>query len=193
MRALRITIGHVLMVGGLGGYLAMGPLQEWNLPDWQEKIHSATAGITSMMDLFKSGATPAPVAKSIPAIEENLPPLESVPPAESEPAAAAPPATQVPVMEAEPVEVKPVIKAPGSNPKPARRRRAKPVLKKQIPAKAATNDPLMGSYVSLTLKSGREVKGILQERTASLYKIELPGMGPFTYNADTVVKIQPAQ
>jgi hypothetical protein len=44
--------------------------------------------------------------------------------------------------------------------------------------------------VSLKLKSGREVKGILEEKTNRIYKIQLPGMGPFQYPAADVVEMK---
>jgi hypothetical protein len=62
------------------------------------------------------------------------------------------------------------------------------------PAAAAGNaEPLVGTYVALQLKSGREVKGVYQGRTATKYKIELPGMGPFEYDAANVAGVKPAE
>lgn len=59
------------------------------------------------------------------------------------------------------------------------------------PAHQVSVDRMIGTYVSVELTSGKKVLGVLQEKTAKEIKIQLPGMGPFSYAAETVKSIQP--
>ncbi|MBV9080444.1 MAG: hypothetical protein JO102_04920, partial [Elusimicrobia bacterium] len=52
---------------------------------------------------------------------------------------------------------------------------------------------LVGYYVSLKLKNGREIKGALVEKTATAYRVELPGMGTMDYAVDDVVSVTQVQ
>lgn len=187
---MRITIGHVLIIGGVAGLLILGPfskinfskafskLEKINLPDsiknyvpfQNQKKNGATAPLTQVLE-------PAPVVPAAP------PPVVETPP------------TPEPVIE-KPAPVKAV--------KTRKRRRkskaAVPAVKaapvaKAAPAKknAAGGDELIGTYVAVSLKTGREVKGIYQSKTATHYVIELPGMGPFEYPIENVSTIKPAE
>ncbi|MCB4757436.1 MAG: hypothetical protein LHV69_10480 [Elusimicrobia bacterium] len=61
------------------------------------------------------------------------------------------------------------------------------------PKKAAGYDSLIGTYVSLELKNGRSVKGVLEEVTPTTYKVQLPGLGSFPYPVENVKEIKPAE
>jgi hypothetical protein len=60
-------------------------------------------------------------------------------------------------------------------------------------APAGASDITPGGYVALELKSGREVKGILEEQTTAYYKLQIPGLGSFEYPAENVSKVKPAE
>jgi hypothetical protein len=152
-----------------------------------EKYSSVTSSMDALMDLFKSGAQPTPTLTAepkaelpaeTPAVADKLPALENA--SSSEPQA---PAENIPVASSQ--EVKPVVvEAPVKVKKLAKRRSKRSKL---------TKDPLIGTMVALTLSSGREVRGVLEERSATAYKIQLPGMGPFTYDAANVKSIRAAK
>lgn len=186
---MRITVGHILILAGVGGAAWMQlSSQKMDTSGLLDKYSSVTSSVGSLMDLFKSGAQPTPlletetkpdVAADAPVVEDKLPALEqpaipdSSAPVES-PSAAVP-------------DLKPaVVEAPVPAKKTVKRRA------KKSRAKVA-KDPLLGTMVALTLSSGREVRGILEERSATSYKIQLPGMGPFTYDAANVKAIKPAK
>lgn len=187
---MRITVGHVLILTGLGGagwmYISSHKMDSSGL---LEKYSSVSSSVDSLMDLFKSGAQPTPTLNAetktdpvpeIPVVEDKLPALEAAANAETIPP------VQNPVANTQ--EVKPaVIETPVLVKKIAKGRRPK-----RNRAKTA-KDPLLGNMVALTLSSGREVRGILEERTAASYKIQLPGMGPFTYDAANVKAIKAAK
>jgi hypothetical protein len=73
----------------------------------------------------------------------------------------------------------------------AMRAPAKPVAAKPT-SSASAPDSLIGHYVALKLKSGREVKGVLRERTAQGVSLEIPGMGPFQYPNSNIDGIKAA-
>ncbi len=174
---MRITVGHVLILAGLGGAAWWHfSSQGFDKPNLLDKYSSVTSSVGSLMDLFKSGAQPTP------AIINELKPMVPIETPKSEPPPVVPVPDEVkPEIIKEPV-VAPSLKKDVATPKRLKKKKAR-----------IQRDPLLGSLVTLTLNSGREVKGILEERTATAYKIQLPGMGPFTYEASKVTAIKPAK
>lgn len=177
------------------------------------RARAAVAQVAPFMGGANEEAAKAPAADPAPTVappvEDKLPfsevPLTPVEPASS-PAAdlaslLADEAPEPVVEEKKIVEKKVVEKAVR---KPRRRRAVKPTpvaaAKRPAAKKAATKkapakgiDALMGTYVAVTLKTGNVVKGILLEKTATNYKIELPGMGGFDYPVDSVKGIAAAE
>jgi hypothetical protein len=187
---MRITVGHILILAGLGGagywYVSK---QDLGSPNFTDGYSSVTDSLGSLINLFKSGAQPTPeiatekkpddVPPETPKVEEKLPALETALPEPTTP----PPAQAVPIEEKSKA---PLATATTKKMKTKSRRSGK---KRAV----APKDPLLGNLVTLTLASGRDIKGVLIERTATSYKIEMPGMGPFTYDAAKVVAIKPAK
>jgi hypothetical protein len=68
-----------------------------------------------------------------------------------------------------------------------------PVKSPEEVAKANRGGSLIGKDVILTLNTGREVRGVLQEQDSIAYKVELPGLGVFTYPLQNVKSLRPAQ
>jgi len=173
LRGMKITVGHLMIVAGVGTYVVLGPL-----------------GGFRKMDEAKAPQAPVVETQVLPPalpFEEKLPAGETLPTEAVEaPPVVAPPEPEVPkkaVVEDE----KPAV------PKPARRKRARPAAPAEPAARKPSGKNLIGVYVSLKLANGREVKGALVEQTPTLYKIELPGLGAMSYPARDVVSITPAQ
>jgi hypothetical protein len=207
---VKITVGQVLIVVGLGTYVVLGPLQmstklapmldqakdiakklpylDSLLEGKQDKKAEPPMKVTEDLggnDLAVGDRMPAGEVPAVPAAEERFSevPLTPVGGAQSDQAAVPAPAEKAAV----------VMKDPQ---KPGYRRRRKAVAVKETAKKStgkAGTDPLVGNYVALKLKSGNVVKGILLQRTSTNYKIELPGMGGFDYPADTVKSIAAAE
>jgi hypothetical protein len=211
---MRITVGGVLLVlgvGSAGAWYVMSPGAPSNVSSTGSSgggiIQGLQEKINTSLGLFQSAsstATPEPLQASA-----QTPAPEATP--ETLPESAAP--VEVP----SPVAV--VEEAPKPAPVVRKRRTRAPRVKKavrkssrkaaapvvaakapaaaapaQAPAKpAAKKGSLVGSYVVLTLATGREVKGILQEQTPASYKVELPGLGAFTYPAQNVKDVRAAE
>ena len=145
-------------------------------------------------------------------VEDKMPAAEDAAPAPNADFAEVPltpvPAAatnNAPVAEAAPKRepARSVAETPKAAPKASRRRRkptspavaAAPAPRKAAkkPAAEKSKDALVGTYVALTLKTGNVVKGVLLERTAASYKVELPGMGGFDYPADSVKSVAAAE
>ena len=247
---MRITVGHVLILGGLGAYVAVSGAQR---PAWMslEKIdpyvEKVKANIQSLTSLLKSGETGPLVVESpiaVPKAEEApaaavstmtaSAPLGDLAGAEaalnggSQPAAeqGAAPATPAP---AAPAVAQPEVKKPApvvrkraprrTARRSSRNRRRTPPRKAAAPAprakpasapatQAATVQPAaqnaaatttggaeryMGQLVSMKLKTGRDVTGILESVTAGGYKLQLPGLGSFDYPRANVIEVRPAE
>ncbi len=210
---MKISVGHVLLLAGVGTYVVLGPLHGADKATiFMAQARNIAADKLPYMDFLRTTKpkvkkaevsapvdVPASVADKIPAAEApaldktfSEVPLTPVPPM-SAPVEVAPVVPVEPVPEATKAEVA----------KPVGRRRhhalAKPVAAASVetPVKAASSrknaDKLVGTYVSMTLKTGNSVKGMLLEHTATNYKIELPGLGAFDYAAATVKSISAAE
>ncbi len=190
---MKITVGHLVIAAGVGTFLVLGPLGGFNRIDKMrgvavpEKETLAAAPESPAKDL---PATPAADNKPALPFEEHLPAGEAEPKDVKASDAGRP--LPVPPATVAPKAVEPEAPAPAV--KPVRRRRAKaasPAVSASKPSAGASN--LLGTYVTLKLANGREVKGALVEQTASLYKIELPGLGAMSYPLRDVISVSPAQ
>jgi len=206
---MRITVGGLLLLGVVGagvGYLATqasssgGVSQMVNLGFIKDEVKS-------LVSLFKSGGEKEPViyappppfpdgtanqatastgslslsVGTVPVQDAKTVPVEAEVPANlpAEPAAA----------------VAPVQKeSPFIRSKPGRRvkYRIKKTYEKKKSAVDSGAAALTGKMVSLELTSGRIVQGVLQGKTASEYKVELPGLGIFSYPIQNVKNIRKA-
>jgi hypothetical protein len=241
VKGMRITIGGILVVGGVAAAVA------WEIFGTGNVLQQSVAGITSLVTSIKepavipvasSVATPStPISSAVPAVSTSVASvvtavetaqIVTTPVAVSSVTAAHPLAVVSAPVIAHVTDNKPKPKlklrpyeyiAKTGEDRPAetvqakplptrkhrRRRRAKaprpaPIAAKPAvkpaasPAKAAdSTDPLIGHYVSMKLKSGREVKGVLQARTAQSVTLEIPGMGPFQYQTSNIDGIGAAQ
>lgn len=189
---MRITVGGVLLFSGAAAMAAVGPFKFVDPTKMIGAINGLKDSAGWVMDYFKLEDAESKAVEVVAA-----PVVESAPVSAPEPVAPAP-VEGPPVMEpvAAPV-VAPVQK------KRSRRRRAKkaPVASKAakpaapalVKTKAAATNGLVGTYVAVKLKTGREVKGVLQSQTVTEYTIEIPGMGPFQYPAANVLSVVPAE
>lgn len=215
---MRVTIGHVLILGAFGAGVAFsGPIKSLNLEWATSKAHSVKDGLGSIVSVIrpKSQAVPeAPPAPQQP-YTSDLPVREAMPVPESPLApstsaatanAAAPAAVVAPAAPPASVVKGTAVKKPLRKKRVARKRArsAKKVTAAKKPAassaarasakKGSGNvDRLVGTYVALKLKNGNEVKGILESKSASAYLIQLPGLGPFEYSFDSVIDVRPAE
>lgn len=195
---MRITVGGVLLFSGAAAFVAVGPFKLLEPSQVLDQIDGVKKSAEWVMGYFRA---PAPELKPL-RVEEVPAPPPAVP-APVEPTAPAvnppepPPAAVEPVPEA--------VVAPVKKKRSRRRRARKTPVAAKAPAPAAAAQPaapqksagaqdkLMGTYVALKLKTGREVKGILQGKTEKEYTVEIPGMGPFQYPVDNVTGIGPAE
>jgi hypothetical protein len=201
---MRITIGGVLLFVGAGAVATVAFLPSGTAPAGLENaIVSIREKVNTSLGLFRSASVESPNG-SLPLAT----PVQDVPvpePVATIPVAVLPVPAVTPVAE---VEVKTPIKKSTAR----RSRRRKPVKKKVVaekhlslgkPAVAAqpaaakpaakTGGSLIGSDVVLTLTTGRDVRGVLQEQDAIAYKVELPGLGIFTYPIQNVKTIRAAE
>lgn len=203
---MRITVGGVLLFSGAAAFVVMGP---FNLvkPDLiKNQIEGLKGSYEFIMGYFNppkslSLDSPEPSDPLVP-VENNTvdsqPSVEVVPavesavsPAEVTPSVTAPAA---PLVAPVPVTTAPVVK--NSRVRRRRTKRAKAIPAASVVAtpvgakkSVGVKDKLVGTYVALKLKSGRDVKGIYQAKTATQYTIEIPGMGPFQYPVENVVSV----
>ena len=217
---MRITVGQLLIVGGLGAWGALGPLKNLELDNAgiQHLVESGIRRVENLSDLFRSGAAdqrppasvstvpvPVPEPVSQPIAADSALPVEAAPPvpaAEPVPAAPAPAVAKPAPKRAATRSSRRRTTRRARNTRSARTRAtppAKPAAAVAAPSPASTPaassgaGKLVGTFVSLKLKTGREVRGILEERTAAVYKIQLPGLGTFDYPAENVLEIQAVQ
>jgi hypothetical protein len=208
---MRITIGGILLVGGVAAVALLGP---WGSPE--NLLKQAVDGVSSLVKSVSAPAvipapaptlattsetTPAPVDVSTDtvAVEISTPPVVAV----ASSAAVVPvEATVEPAKPARPALK--TVPAKRLRRRHRRTRRVKAVVEK--PPKAAANaaapaakpaaggdDALIGRYVSVKLKSGRDVKGVLRERTKQGLTLEIPGMGPFQYQNSNIDGVKAAE
>lgn len=215
---MRITIGHLLILFMMGAGAFFGFFRSntrIEVPSFD--IGGIKGYIHSLTGLFKSGqvesAIPDKALASQPtlsgtalesSINESKPPIENaavVEPVSQEliPTAVGAQASVDAVVEEKPVPVVPtkrkrtrrVKTIVNTAPVPDASSRSSGRRRRTVkPAAASAANGLVGSYVSLKLKSGREVKGILDSQTTDVYRIQLPGMGPFEYAASDVVDVK---
>lgn len=203
---MRITVGGVLLFAGAGAVAAVV-----FLPNSNTYIQSIREKVNTSLGLFRSASSSSTTAES-PLIPEPAEPQAPPPPIPvAEPPQAVIPTAPVPV---EPVveEPKPEVKKktrtrrrPKKKPTSAKATVGKAATKKTAPAKTAaaaapaapapkkSGGSLVGSEVILTLNTGRDVRGILQSQDAVGYKVELPGLGVFTYPLQNVKSIRASE
>ena len=204
---MKITVGHLLLVAGLGTYVVLGPLRtslqpqinaartfaadklpylDFLRPERPSAVESPLVPVTAVpsapVPAAPESEVPAPAAQDLATnVADKLPAEESASPATSVP-------DVTPAGPATADVAPPVTEAPKKHLVLRHRRRKrslKPVAAPAEPVKrapgkhGARKDPLVGTYVALTLATGNVVKGVLVERTATNYKVELPGMWPF--------------
>jgi hypothetical protein len=204
---MRITVGGLLVILGAGSVGAVFFMPSGTAPTKIDNyIHAAREKINTSLGLFRSASTESaseapPLASESPQDVQSSTPVTTIP-------VAAPPATAsapVPVVETSAVTKKAVKKL-------SKRRARRKVAKKNVAPKATTaviekasakpaavkpvpksGGSLVGSEVVLTLNTGREVRGVLQGQDAIAYKVELPGLGAFTYPIQNVKSIRTAE
>jgi hypothetical protein len=205
---MKITIGHILILAGVGSYAVMGPFNlvsheavGQQLDRWSSKMEPLLSYIPYLSKATKP--LPSPIDTTVNEINntevEKQPIVDPVVKEESQITETVPvqPVSQDKILPEETPVLEKKVEQPVKKKRGRKKKTSKPVSGVKTNNSNATSkgmaDPLVGSYVALNLKSGREVKGVLKEHTATSYVIELPGMGPFTYSAETVVSVQPAQ
>ncbi len=201
---MRITVGGLLLVVGAGAVGALAFLPSGIAPiQVDQYLAAAREKVNTSLGLFRSASTES--AADVPLISSA-----TVSPAVEAPLAETPPAA--PVIPVAAVPEKPVVvaaPAPAVKKARAKRRstRKKTAVKKTAAAKPAakaapapvakaapkTGGSLVGQDVVLTLTSGREVRGVLQEQDSIAYKVELPGLGAFTYPVQNVKSVRAAE
>lgn len=220
---MKITVGGLLLTAGLGAGILAGPLKVFDNPLLKDQAESISGTVGWMKNLVKGAwgggepvvqesvpvtSTPLAVEATSPIVATEAAPVEPakvdvtpLPPPIVEAAPAAEPVKAVPV------KTKRVRGARRVRTKKVKVRRAAKSGAKVVPSAAApvaaspavaneapaAGNSLIGTYVVLQLKSGREVKGVLQAKTPTHYKMELPGMGPFEYPVENVTAIAAAE
>lgn len=204
---MRITVGGVLLFAGIGTAVVLGPMKNMvDLSFLTDQVGPLKDSIGWVQNYFK-GSQPVETAPINVPSESQSSSSESAKAVEAQqqPAAAAPVAATAPAPVAAPVEPPPIAVAPVVKPKSVKTRRHRRAKKKvaatTAAAKSATSaaaapaenksaGDLTGTYVALQLKTGREVKGILKGKANGKYTLEIPGMGPFDYDANNVVGVK---
>lgn len=121
---------------------------------------------------------------------------ESPPPVSVKPAIDPVVKDEVPAIQPEPIVEKKPEPAPVATKKTPEPKKKLRVVKRNTPASPPAptqTDKMKGAYVALELTSGRTVKGVLEGNTPREYKIQLPGLGVFSYSKDKVKKIELAE
>ncbi|MCG3205237.1 MAG: hypothetical protein KCHDKBKB_01956 [Elusimicrobia bacterium] len=204
---MRITIGGLLLFSGAAGFVLLGPLKFLDPSSFKNQLEGLTSTTEWVVERIKALQSGDALEKSsAEADKTDIPPVpaENNSVAAEVPAQAPPPVTDTVPAPVTAVQPKPQATPAVVTPKKSavRKRRVKkkavsPAAKTApvtAPPKVVNNkDGLIGTYVALKLKSGREVKGIMQARSASQITIEIPGMGPFQYPAENVVTITPVE
>lgn len=204
---MKITVGHVLIVGAVVGFFGLKPLSKLEPSRYISKLEKFNLPIDSLKKYlpFQKDLTVTPSPLSRVVVEPPPTPVKTEPVrAEAEPVVEKETAPEPVVAKAAPANN---VRAPRKRTRRRGRRapaattqaQAAPAAKKEVKKVASAKkaappaDKLLGTYVALTLKTGREVKGIYQEKTATHYVIELPGMGPFEYPVENVQGIKAAE
>lgn len=196
---MRITIGHVLMTVIVGGAVAYGVAKP-DVGDWfQSRVQGVRDMVSSYVGFMKSGdlKTPAVPPDEVPVEPEpvEVPPNEPVAPAPVAVVTPEPAAPPAPAVKSKPKKAR--KKSPPKKKPAARSAAKKPAVETPAPAASpAANAPaqdLIGAYVSIKLNTGRSVKGILEERTAAAYVVQLPGLGTFVYPVENVESVSLAE
>jgi hypothetical protein len=214
--AVKITVGHFLILFATSGWALFSQLgsTESLLDRARRFVSSRVAAVQAKTEqtVMERTATPR-VVKGIGSEKNTFSEVPLTPvPAEAQPTATVPlapavtEAPAVPVVQPVPTQEKPALKPRRRKRLSARRTSARTakvaapvaaktpaVRKTRAAAKTVVKDPLVGTYVSMTLKTGNVVKGILMEKSATNYKLELPGMGAFDYPATTVKAVTSAE
>lgn len=203
---MRITVGGLLLVVGAGAVGAVAFLPSGVAPVQVEQfVSAAREKLNTSLGLFRSASNES--VSDVPLVSST-----TVSPAVEAPVAEAPLVAAAPVIPVAVVPEQPaVVAAPAPAAKKARAKRRtarkKTVAKKKTavkpaakaaPAPSAKPAPkaggsLIGTDVVLTLTTGREVRGVLQEQDSIAYKVELPGLGAFTYPVQNVKTIRSAE
>lgn len=193
--------------GAAASAVFVGPVKSLRLDSLMSPVEGIKNSVKWAMDFVKLPGsdslelvpTPIPVETNAVAVRsEPSPEMVAEAPVTVAPITPAPPpaALEEPVKPVAPVKPRRrrrrVRKAPVAAAKAAPASLA-PVKKAAVKSDAALTDGLIGTYVSLKLKTGRDVKGVLQARTANEYTVEIPGMGPFKYPASNVLSVGPAE
>ncbi len=209
---MRITVGGVLFIGGSAAFVALGPLNSLAPIDeikhslnfitgyfHSEPVETAPVSVEKPVDSNPTRKESASVDTSTLESSQPKPPTVPEKPATAENAAAPAP---TPLSVANPVASPTLKKARGHRRVPKLGEQPvqlaltkRPPHSKELRRKKSvgSEDKLLGSYVSLKLNSGRDVKGILKSRDEHEYIIELPGMGPFKYPASNVTAVTPVE
>ncbi len=185
-------------MAGAGAIGAIGPLKLVDPVLITDHIGGMKQTFSWVESYFKPSAPVETAPIDLPAAEKSTEPVPPAPIEESKPIAAPETvANTIPVPVPTEAKLAPVAPVKQQHRRRRTRRSAAPAAAVQSPKtsskSAASGDKLVGSYVSVMLKSGREVKGIYQGKTANQYTIELPGMGPFQYPIENVTSIKPAE
>ncbi|OVE78258.1 hypothetical protein BVX98_00890 [bacterium F11] len=208
---MRITVGHVVIVGILGGvgyYLSGSPsFHKW----FQGKTEGAKEEVKSLTGLFRSGEKET--KKEMDLVPDIAPGVQfgpTLPPDQMQPAnpfqlkqdERVSPLTALNSVdnkkneEESQVKRKPQRKGEKKTTKKRKKKIEKNIKKKArtVRKRKARSTPkvskMIGSHVTLVLKTGRSVNGILQAITKKEYTIELPGMGPLRYDRKNVKSIK---
>ena len=197
---MRISVGHILIFAGVGGYLALGPLRSVDSERVSKIYENVKNSITSLVGgkktTLRTNATLPNLSDTITStqtndshisdepVEQQSRNTQNLPIASTDLTAAAIPSTPVSELKQAPEN---------SIPKVRKRKRGRKTLTQAGNRRKSKINDWIGKNVSVQLNTGREVKGVLVEHTADGYRIELPGMGTFTYASKDVVSIKLAQ
>ena len=184
---MRITVGGLLLatVTVVGAYIAYDFLTKPEAP--KKALESVSVEPTTVPSLPESSISPftdktadvvtntdPQVSGSVPSNETEVLPLPTIPIQKSH-FVTRPKRSLITVKKGQATKTTQV-----ASPKPS--------MPKKISA-----DSLVGSYVNVQLTSGNSVQGVLQGKTKTAYKVELPGLGTFEYPIERVKKISRAQ
>lgn len=217
---MRITVGHVLVGLGLigAGYYSIsgGRALNWVMGKAQD-ISSDSKSVAKMLDSNSSDGSGVQSSSSSvasePAKEKTDLPVENLstqdqtaaikqeqPVSDQKIEAQTPPVVS-PVMTTKrkrrrkkvvpPVEAN---AAPTPAPVPKLKRRSKKARVSPTQTSSDSSSGIKeGSYVSMELKSGRKIEGLLTKISDTQYTLELPGMGPFSYAISDVKSVTPSK
>jgi hypothetical protein len=204
-------VGGVLITAGLIGAGVYFGMDSSRIGSAVEKVQGAVSGAMSLVGLYKTGNSVKEVAYSPP------PPLpgtsgvtsttsvNSLPVSTTAGNAYMPPLVSATPLAEEVATPTPLPQPPVKGKRHRRRRSAPKTAKRPVKAAkgksaavkkaapSAAGEPMVGSYVSLELITGRAVQGILEGKTPTHYILNVPGLGPLEYPVENVKSVQPAQ